>query len=81
MGQEFEDWLRNGIMRRRPEWFTANAQNRPQEPVAVKKAPDVVKMENVPQTPPKPPAEDAVADGWDGAEVVEGDEPDNWWDK
>ncbi|MBK8652197.1 MAG: hypothetical protein IPN23_10895 [Elusimicrobia bacterium] len=66
---------------RRPEWFAANAQNRPQEPAAVKKAPEVVKMENVPQTTPKPPAQDAVVDGWDGDEVVDADEPDNWWDK
>ena len=63
---------------RRPEWFAANAQNRPQEPVAVKKAPEVVKMENVPQTPPKPPAAVAVDEGWDAAELVESEETE-WW--
>lgn len=63
---------------RRPEWFAANAQNRPQEPVAVKKAPEVVKMENVSQTTPKPPAADAVDEGWDAAELVESEETE-WW--
>ena len=63
---------------RRPEWFAANAQNRPQEPAAVKKAPEVVKMENVPQTPPKPPAAVAVDEGWDAAELVESEETE-WW--
>ncbi|MBK7546224.1 MAG: hypothetical protein IPI56_10870 [Elusimicrobia bacterium] len=63
---------------RRPEWFAANAQNRPQEPAAVKKAPEAVKVENVPQTTPKPPAADAVDEGWDAAELVESEETE-WW--
>lgn len=50
---------------RRPEWF---ATAEPEKAV------------NVAPTTKKPPAPDAVADGWDGAEVVESDEPDNWWD-
>ena len=78
----FDEYIED-LKKRRPGWFETppNAQNRPQEPVAVKKAPEVVKLENVPQTPPKPPAADAVEDGWDGVEVVESDESDNWWDK
>ena len=73
----FDDFL-VGLRSRHPDWFTANAQNRPQEPVAVKKAPEVVKLENVPQTPPKPPAADAVDEGWDAAELVESEETE-WW--
>jgi len=73
----FDDFL-VGLRSRHPDWFAANAQNRPQEPVAVKKAPEVVKLENVPQTPPKPPAADAVDEGWDAAELVESEETE-WW--
>ncbi len=76
----FDEYIED-LKKRRPGWFETppNAQNRPQEPVAVKKAPDVVKLENVPQTPPNHPAPDAVEDGCDGAEVVEAEEETEWW--
>ncbi len=71
----FEDFMA-GFMAKHPNWFGSDFR-----PVQAVKAPMVKEAAKAPEIKPQVAKKAVVEEDWDAAEVVEVEEPENWWDK
>ena len=71
----FEDFMA-GFMAKHPNWFGSDSR-----PVQAVKAPMVKEAVKAPEIKPQVAKEAFVEEGWDAAEVVDEDEPTEWWNK